>query len=113
MVSGSPTFLSLPVVATPWLAISTAATTTTASYVKRLDVSVERVEVQRRQTADGGLVTDEDRVAIMSVKMNGGAAGRRDAAAAVQLTDLSRVDPDRRQLRLVDNDCWTMAAVVR
>ena len=51
----------LPVVAAPRLPVSTSpsSVSTTTMYVERLDVSVERVEVQRRQTADGRAVTGE------------------------------------------------------
>jgi len=102
-------FLSLlPVVSTPRLSVSA---TTTSSYVEPLDVSVERVEVYSWQTADGGRVTTEYRVTILTVEVNRGAACRRDAASAVQLTYLCRVEAGR-QLWLVDDNCWTFAAVV-
>ena len=51
--------------------------------VEGLDVSVERVEVERRQAADGGAVADEYRVSVLAVQVDRRAAAGRQAAAAV------------------------------
>jgi len=76
----------LPVVAAPRLpvsAASTAAAAATMEEVEGLDVSVERVEVERRQAADGGAVADEYRVSVLAVQVDRRAAAGRHAAAAV------------------------------
>ena len=49
----------LPVGTTPWLPVSTTSSTTPMYDVVPLDMSIQRVEVDCRQTADGGRVTAE------------------------------------------------------
>ena len=75
----------LPVVAAPRLPVSAASTAAAATMedVEGLDVSVERVEVERRQAADGGAVADEYRVSVLAVQVDRRAAAGRHAAAAV------------------------------
>jgi len=74
----------LPVVAAPRLPVSAASTAAaTMEDVEGLDVSVERVEVERRQAADGGAVADEYRVSVLAVQVDRRAAAGRHAAAAV------------------------------
>jgi len=51
-------------------------------------------------------------VTILAIQVNCGASSGPDAAAAVELADLCRVEAGR-QLRLVDDDCWTLNSVVR